>query len=304
MNRSTLALITFLILTLLAAVTVAQNGPGDCDGTGPNGTAECDGTGPHGPGNGAGNGPGNGAGNGPHGSGNGPGNGPYGTGTGNCDGTGPHGRGGGNGYGQSGCCTAYLASLPVSDLSADETAGLVYMREEEKLARDVYLGLALEWKLTPFDNIARAEQRHMESVGFLLERYGLEDPVGENGIGVFQDVTLQQLYDELLARGKKSLVDALTVGATIEDLDIFDVEQRLATTDSADVAAVYQNLAKGSRNHLRAFTALLTDSGAPYSAQYITDSYLEDILASGWERGVVYDGNGQVATTCGRGPRG
>lgn len=39
-------------------------------------------------------------------------------------------------------------------LTDAETDGILFMREEEKLARDVYLGLADPWDLRVFENIA------------------------------------------------------------------------------------------------------------------------------------------------------
>ncbi|MDH4364740.1 MAG: DUF2202 domain-containing protein, partial [Acidimicrobiia bacterium] len=50
-----------------------------------------------------------------------------------------------------------------------------------------------------------------------------------------------------MARGSGALVDALTVGATIEDLDIADLRAR--ATDTPAIALVYANLERGSPNH-------------------------------------------------------
>jgi len=55
-------------------------------------------------------------------------------------------------------CTAATAQPP----NADEVKWLRFMREEEKLARDVYLKLFDTWKLTVFSRIARSEQRHLQ----------------------------------------------------------------------------------------------------------------------------------------------
>lgn len=281
MKHSIRTLSLLVIMALVATPFVlAQSGPGDC--TGPVGTGDC--TGPVGTGGQGGPGA-QGVAGGPGGQGGG-----------------SRGHGGHGGWGGDCCCSAYVSSLPAGSLSEAEAEGLVYVREEEKLARDVYLGLALRWTAVPaFDRIARAEQRHMNAVAQLLERYSLVDPVGDNDIGVFSDVRLQLLYDELFTRGKASLEDALLVGATIEDLDIFDVEQLVDETDNADLATVYQNLLKGSRNHIRTFAMLLQDAGVEYSGQYLSDYELDLILGSDWERGVVYDENGEVAGPCGRG---
>ncbi len=52
----------------------------------------------------------------------------------------------------------------LTPLSAEEIAGLVYMWEEEKLARDSYLLLDEEWDLMIFASISVSEQRHMNAV--------------------------------------------------------------------------------------------------------------------------------------------
>jgi len=145
-----------------------------------------------------------------------------------------------------------LAALPVETLSAGEAAGLLLMREEEKLARDVYQELYRIWNLRTFSNIAASEQSHMDEVALLLERYGLEDPA-LNTPGKFTDPELQNLYEQLIARGSRSLREAVQVGIDIEELDIRDLEQLMKTTDNRDISLVYGNLLRGSENHLTAF---------------------------------------------------
>jgi len=142
-----------------------------------------------------------------------------------------------------------LDTLPVGGISDDERAGLVFMREEEKLARDVYIYLFAQWGKKVFDNISRSEVTHTEAVLTLLVRYNIPDPVGNNAEGVFEDTYLQGLYDSLIAAGSASLLDGLFVGAEIEELDILDI-QRLAdeVVDNEDIVVVYENLIKGSRN--------------------------------------------------------
>jgi rubrerythrin len=97
------------------------------------------------------------------------------------------------------------------------------------------------------------------------------------------------LYDELVAQGSASLVDALQVGATVEDLDIFDLENLLQDADNQDVRIVFLNLIKGSRNHLRSFASQLSKNGSSYEAQYISRDYLSRILESSQETGSIQD---------------
>ncbi len=197
----------------------------------------------------------------------------------------PPGRGAGMGAGRGAGVAAYLATLPMQSVDSKEKAGLAWVREEEKLARDVYAELGRTWNVRIFSNIAAAEQQHMDVVKLLLERYSLPDPVGQNAAGVFADARLKTLYDGLVARGKTSLVDAMKVGAEIEDLDLSDVERERAGTDNQDIGAIYQNLAKGSRNHLRAFVRNLQASSASYTPTHITQAEFDAIVAGSNERG-------------------
>ena len=210
------------------------------------------------------------------------------------------GSGGGSKGKQTGLSTI-IANLPYQELSTEEKEGLLLMREEEKLARDVYQTLYEEWKLSIFSNIAMAEQRHMTAIKSLLDKYDLTDPVAGLGVGEFYSDEMRDLYNSKVKLGRTSLVEALTVGATIEDLDIDDLYDLLDGTDNSDIKTVYENLAKGSRNHLRAFAYQLSLNGVmTYEAVYLSQAQVNDIITSEWERGMV-DENGN-AITGGKGP--
>jgi len=172
-------------------------------------------------------------------------------------------------------------ALPAADaqgLSADEAAALLFMREEEKLARDLYNALAAEWDASTFSRIAQSEQAHMDALQTLLDRYGLADPASAQ-VGVFMDPALQALYDKLLASGRTSLSEALKAGAAVEEVDILDLESRLLLTDNADIRQVYENLRLGSENHLRAFVrALQAQTGEVYQPQYLSPEAYQSIV--------------------------
>ncbi len=220
----------------------------------------------------------------------------------------PAGRGNGNGAGNGPAAAApatspiatYVASLPKESVSSSEAAQVAFLREEEKLARDVYRALFAAWGDRAFANIAGAEQRHMDEVKLLLDRYGLADPAAATAPGEFKDARLAALYTDLVAKGKASLVEALKVGATIEDLDLSDVDKALAASDNRDIDAVMQNLAKGSRNHLRAFSRRLAALGASYTAQYLPADEVAKIVAAPQERGAV-DESGKLLPGTGNG---
>ncbi len=180
-----------------------------------------------------------------------------------------------------------LDSIEKADLSKVEKDGLVQMREEEKLAHDVYVTLYEKWGQNIFNNISKSEQTHTNTIKYLLERYNIEDPVKSVEVGKFTDPKMKELYDSLVAQGEKSLVDALVVGATVEDLDIKDLEDLLPKTDNKDIRTAYQNLNKGSRNHLRAFMRNLERNGGSYTPQFISRERFDEILAGEQERGSV-----------------
>lgn len=196
---------------------------------------------------------------------------------------------------------AALASVPVMQLSDVETAGLLLMREEEKLAHDIYLTLYDLWGQPVFQSIARSEATHTDAMLTLLERYGIADPVGDNAAGVFTNPELQALYDDLVAQGSESLVAALRVGALVEEIDILDLEELSAQMDKADILTVYANLTKGSRNHLRAFVRMVERySGETYTPQVMVQEDFNAIIASGVESGGVGN-NGAIRDRGGRG---
>lgn len=168
-------------------------------------------------------------------------------------GPGPGGPGGSG----SGTPGAHVPSDPSKPLTAADAAGLTLMREEEKLARDVYTVFGDTYNVRAFDNIARSESRHMAALKRLMDIYSIPDPVGADVPGVFKDPAFTQLYEDLTAQGQQSLAGALRAGITIEQKDIDDLEARIAATDRADLKAVYGNLLQGSENHLRTYTRLL-----------------------------------------------
>ncbi len=193
-----------------------------------------------------------------------------------------------------------LASITPGVLSQEEIDGLLYMREEEKLARDVYLTLYERWGTPVFNNIARSEQTHTDTVKELLDRYGLPDPAEGQDVGQFSNPDLQALYDQLVAQGSQSEIDALKVGAAIEEIDILDLEERLAQTDKEDIRLVYENLMAGSRNHLRAFVSVLEMRGESYAPQYLDQATYDAIVSSSVEPGM----GGGIGGPGGQGPGG
>ena len=218
------------------------------------------------------------------------------------------GNGMGNSQGQQPGLISIVSTMPMQDLDLREKAGLIKMREEEKLARDVYQVLYQKWNHLTFAQIAKSEQQHMDTLKILLDKYGVVDPISNTDTGVFADPELQELYHSLITKGEKSVVDALQVGATIEDLDIKDLYDLIEQSDNHDIKIVYQNLAKGSRNHLRAFSYRLSLNNSNYQAQFLSETQVNDIINSPKERGMVDENGvaskGRTASGKGKGRKG
>ena len=168
-----------------------------------------------------------------------------------------------------------------ADALAAERDAILFTREEEKLARDVYGALTAQAHL--FANIAVSEQQHMDQIGQLIVTYGLTDPAAGKQPGEFTNATLQSLYDALVATGQTSTLAALAVGVEIEELDIHDISG--STVVHQDVANVFANLTRGSRNHLRAFYAELTSRGGSYVPKYLDQATFDAIVTSPVEHG-------------------
>jgi hypothetical protein len=145
------------------------------------------------------------------------------------------------------------------NLSAAEVNWLTYMREEEKLARDVYLYLYGTSNLRSFNNIAKSEQRHTDAIKSLMDNYGIPDPAANTGKGEFTNPELQALYNELISRGSASLIEALKAGILVEKTDIADLDKAIASTAQSEINNVYTNLKNGSLNHLQAFNSNLAN---------------------------------------------
>jgi hypothetical protein len=169
-------------------------------------------------------------------------------------------------------------TTPAPVLTETEAADLLFMREEEKLARDVYISMYEEYGLRVFNNISKAEQRHMDALLALLNTYGLEDPI--LGFGEFANPELQELYDTLIAQGLESKLDALMVGALIEEVDMKDIVDAIERTNKTDIQSTYGNLLRGSQYHLRAFVRNIENfSGETYEAQWLTQEEVDAFLA-------------------------
>jgi hypothetical protein len=171
---------------------------------------------------------------------------------------------------------AFAAKTSTVALSTIELSDLLFMREEEKVARDVYITLYNTWGHKTFEKISKSEQQHMDTMKKMLDKYGVADPA-QPIVGAFTNPVLQNLYTTLVAQGSTSLIEALKVGCTIEEVDMIDLQRAIDNSTHSDLDRAYQSLMAGSANHLEAFVTALAALGVSYTPQYISQEMFDEI---------------------------
>lgn len=162
-------------------------------------------------------------------------------------------------------------------LSLAEKKTLLVMREEEKMARDVYQASYKLWKQMPFNHITESEQKHMDALLKKIKQFGLADSASSKA-GVFNNMAIRSLYNQFVKQGKLSYKDALLAGATIEDMDIRDLSAAIKATNNLALKTTYQNLLEGSKKHLSAFVGKLQQQKITYKPKYISQALFDAIL--------------------------
>lgn len=172
------------------------------------------------------------------------------------------------------------ARATAAKLNERESNGLLFIWEEEKMARDLYTALHEKHSDPIFSDLARSEQSHMDQARAIMDKYGLAAPgnPGKDEQGVFENQTLQKTYNELLARGTASHEDALKAAAAYEEISIIDLKKELYATQADDAKTMYQGLLAGSEKHLRSIVRDLEDQNIKYDPQYLERDEFEGIV--------------------------
>ena len=169
-----------------------------------------------------------------------------------------------------------LNELESINLSTEDTNALLFMLEEEKLARDTYEYLDDLYGINQFSSIKLSEQSHMNAVAKLLDQYNIDYtilPYGE-----FESQEMQDFYDQFVEKGQIDAMNALEVGATIEDLDIVDLDEFIEATSNTSIISVFESLQCGSRNHLRSFVSVIENSNETYDPQFLSIEAYNEII--------------------------
>lgn len=181
----------------------------------------------------------------------------------------------------------WLRTIPNEPLSDAEAAAILFAREEEKMDRDVFRVFDGDYALDAFTRMAESEQTHLSAVGLLIEKYALTDPVTDDATGAFESDGILALYEAFVAQGDDSVNAALAAGAGTQEMTIRDLAAGLAAADNRDVECVFENLQKGSRNHLRRLVRLLDNRGVDYAPAYLTPEAFDAIVESAMEQGTA-----------------
>jgi len=182
-----------------------------------------------------------------------------------------------------------LNDLSMGQLSESEVEAIHYLREVEKLARDVFLALDEQWDVEGLRRVAESEDTHTEAIKALIDRYKLWDPSSVTWDGYYNNEELLALYRQFKRQGERTLVDAIEVGMMVEEISILDLREYRAETDDEDLQMVYENLLRASRNHLRVFYALLQQQGETYENKYLSQTLFDEIVSTPPEPGFSVD---------------
>lgn len=170
------------------------------------------------------------------------------------------------------------------DLVEGEDEGILMMREEEKMAHDVYVYFFEKYQLSIFEKISTSETRHYDAMYKLITAFDLTDP--STGVeGTFNNTRISELYTQLIAQGDVSLIGSLEAGALIEETDIKDISELIEETENPLIETIYGNLLRGSRNHLRAFVSKLAQHDVIYVPLVLDQELYDSIISSPIEPG-------------------
>ncbi len=162
-------------------------------------------------------------------------------------------------------------------ITETEAGDLQLLREEEKLARDLFRDWSDRSEL--FGAVAHSKQLHFEIVGALLQRHQVTDrTLGGEGLYVFPQ--LQTLHQELLARGGSTELEALAAGAELHERDLVGLEEAAGRSQLEDVRASLAEIQRGARNHLRGCVEELALQGVDYAPRLLSPEAFAAIINS------------------------
>lgn len=189
-----------------------------------------------------------------------------------------------------------------SPLTADEIEFLYAMREDEKLARDLYAYFWTRYPTAPqIQRISKAEESHIAAIETVLDYYEISYPA-MSAPGVFEDSTRQALYDELALKSE-TMLEAFQTMAFVEDRDLFAYKMVQSQITNANLSLLIENMIKASTNHLKAAIRQIFVRDGSYTSIYLSAEEYDAIIKLPFQNGKAYktkkgkNGNGNGGDT-------
>jgi len=190
-------------------------------------------------------------------------------------------------------------------LDFNEQTHLVFTCEEEKLARDVYRVLNRRFpELGVFTDMEANKEHTRCALLDLMRKYRVSVPRVNDNVGVFSWGIYGRYFTEkylvLTNQGSSSPLNALYVGAFMEELNILDINECPKVivdinnginevtacgrnyTRNPDVLRIYDSLLDESRKHLRLLVQEIERQigTGKYQAQVLPQAEVDAILAN------------------------
>lgn len=172
-------------------------------------------------------------------------------------------------------------------LSADEIEFLFAIREDEKVARDLYTSFsALYPASVQIAKIKTAEDSHIACIEAVLDYYEISYPA-MTATGVFEDAERQALYNDLVDKSA-TLLETFGTMAVIEEETVLAYKSVQSEITNENISLVVANMIKASSNHLKAAVRQITALGGSYTPSYLSAEEFDAIINSSFQNGNKY----------------
>src|SRR6476620_4362177 len=180
-------------------------------------------------------------------------------------------------------CACFISAVTKAQkitLSPAETKALINLHDNQKLSLFVYDSLYAIWGINPFGNIRSAESQHVNFLDDVADNYALELETNEpgNSAATFTTPQAETIYQESISKGSLSVVDALKMGARLEEMSLQVLHNAKAVTIKSDLLHTFDILAMGSKNNLQAFNRRLKMYGITYEPGFLEQKDFRNII--------------------------
>jgi hypothetical protein len=165
-----------------------------------------------------------------------------------------------------------------SELTDEEKIGLVYSLEEAKMSyelAEVFSGL---YPVSSIKDVGQSEEGFIRKIRDLIRDNDGRDTYGLIPKGLFNIQDCQNRYNQYVQQGKNGVVASLFVMATVEELVIEQMENRLAQTSNERLFALYTQRMDRAKNGLRNLVLDLGKLHVKYEPQILPTAQYQLIV--------------------------